>query len=117
MAMAMPTSMMLWIIAQPTIFQLKKRITAIEKYQGQQPYSTERFNWDRWGNLISKSILNETKEVIAETIGEYDDRGNLLSESLRGNLTGAGSDVFLKTAATLQMDLTLYCVRNGLTEK
>lgn len=72
------------------------RLTAFEKYKGEEEYSlhsVEKFYWGPSGSindslLISKTMEEPTGRVLSCRHFTYDDQGNILRESWWGNLSG-----------------------------
>ena len=62
-----------------------------------RPHSVrEQFTWAS-GNLLIKRIIDADGKVVATRELAYDGAGNVLKETLRGSLTGGGSDTQLES--------------------
>ncbi len=72
------------------------------------------FEWDEKGWLKSKSVRSE-KELFHKKTYEYDDRGNVISETVIGNITGNRSTTFLpkKDSETDKYTLNYEYSRDG----
>lgn len=77
------------------------RITSIEEYKGDALYRSQEYYWGKkeghsWGkqpksnegNLLAYATLNHEKCGMSLCYYDYDDYGNILKETLCGNLTG-----------------------------
>ncbi len=51
-------------------------------------YSAEKKYWDNSGNLLSRTTEDATGKVLSSWSATYDNRGNMLTETQAGNLTG-----------------------------
>lgn len=74
------------------------RLSCIEHYTGQnnyQLYCSERLYWTKDGRLRCKALLGKDKHPCLCVHYEYDQKGNILTESVWGNLTGNGGNHFV----------------------
>lgn len=77
-------------------FSDEKRLTAIHKANPSGLFSTKRFFWHNQGrhigNLLSITYIGKNGKFIYAHGYEYDDAGNVLKETLKGNLTGKNAE-------------------------
>ena len=66
----------------------QNKLTAIENYSEENLYRVERFFWDNQGHLISRAIENESGETLTCQTFSYDPKGNIITHTLYGDLTG-----------------------------
>lgn len=75
------------------------RLTHIEKYdENDALYSVERLIWgkgDDWTNLIGRTLSDGKGNVYFGRTFAYDKRGNVVEDTLFGNLTGASEQPLL----------------------
>ncbi|MGA8165370.1 MAG: DUF6531 domain-containing protein [Waddliaceae bacterium] len=83
-------------------YSRKKRLKRKERYHRDKIYSSQLFFWDEKsstnklgkplegeeGNLITKGIADAKNKLLSLTTYTYDQFGNILTETLAGNLTG-----------------------------
>lgn len=67
-------------------YDKNKRLTSIKR-----ELSTERFTWDNEGQLCKKTLEASSGEVIRTLSYHRDGQGNVVEESLEGDLTGRGT--------------------------
>lgn len=73
------------------------RLIEIKRFdQLSQLRSTQRFVWSRQGDLLEKQLLDGEGTLLNATEYVYCDRGNVLIERLRGNLSGQGIETYEK---------------------
>lgn len=56
-----------------------------------QLYCSQKFTWQA-GHLIERAMCNSNEEMIFSKFFVYDDYGNVIQESIHGNLTGKSSN-------------------------
>lgn len=71
------------------------RLRSVERFRGTypklSPYSTEKYVWGKGqdeGNLIGKYLKDASGEIHSARYFVYDAKGNILQDTLYGNLTG-----------------------------
>src|SRR3990167_8613170 len=88
----------------PTIYSWNDdlRPITIERFHREGVlYNKEQFTWGQNGtadetNLLCKELINGNGEYLQATLYFYDGFGNVEKESLYGDLTGEGADVYTK---------------------
>ncbi len=81
-------------------FNTREQLHSVEHFDlGGSIYRVDRKYWEtereRYGRLLTKTIEDENGNTISAHCFTYDDKGNVIQESLYGNLTGK-SDAFLQ---------------------
>jgi len=83
-------------------FDSQDRLEHIDTYDQNQIVKQEIFEWsqhpDRQGWLKSKSLCLG-KNIYHKKKYEYDSKGNIVRETIRGNLTGKGSEFFTSSTS------------------
>lgn len=98
------------------LFDDRCQLTAIEKYddKGKLHRVDQKF-WGKTekeiGRLLAKVTLDHTNTVHSYSSYEYDEQGNLIAESLYGNLTGAQASLQVDTAGLLVDAKDKKCLR------
>jgi len=68
------------------------RLSKVETYLGKKLYSQERYGWgletENLGNLLYTCLEEGNGKILKAQCFKYDSFGNVLSESLYGNITG-----------------------------
>lgn len=70
-----------------------KKLIAIESQHpdgSSSPYRTHRFYWQN-GVIVSRTVENDKQEILVCRTFAYDYRGNVIRETLYGNITGQNS--------------------------
>lgn len=67
-----------------------KRLDQITRYSGGKANRSEQFEWWKGGDLCCRRIVDANQSTLLSHRYEYDQRGNVVREKLRGNLTGEG---------------------------
>lgn len=82
-----------------------KFLTAIEQYtDSHQLYRTEHFFYDDQERLCARSISDGSGRFWMSTTYAYDVKGNLIKETLYGNLTGGGISTFAVDSHGVPLD-------------
>lgn len=70
------------------------RLVRIESFEKEALYSVESFSYatqsHQQGNLLAHRLEDATGQLVVLTEYTYDDKGNVLKETLTGDLTGSG---------------------------
>lgn len=79
----------------------ENRITHIQDFDDNAIAKQQHFVWDKKGNLKEKYLSgSDSKNHFHCTEYKYDKRGNIIQETLYGNLTGQKEDTFSDNKAT-----------------
>lgn len=90
----------------------KSRLTQILQTLDGKPYIATDFSWTEDGSGTPGLLLKKSNSALTETY-TYDSKGNLLKETLEGNLTGEGISNDSKTYTYLDRGNLLHTVRTA----
>jgi RHS repeat-associated protein len=92
------------------------RLTQIDRFQGDTFHSSDCFIWNGT-HLCSKAFLDGDHQPVFARTFTYDKRGNVLEETLRGNLSGEGSPLHLKNGIPIEDGVESCTVRTTYNDR
>lgn len=102
-----------------TYSQENFRLESIEKYQGEQPYSLEKYEWGKGAEeaQLTCHSLSERDRLCLCRRYSYDDRGNVTTDILTGDLCGGENNSFQKNCSYSNENLLLESNEHGYITK